>query len=154
MADGVVHVIEAPHREIDRLLDEAMAEVTDAAALLRQVSDLLPAALAGRGELRLPNDRRPRAEGGRGGQGRRRRAPPHRASPAGAAGRARLRRGTVRPWAPGFAEQTGWTGGAAGGDACENGLTRDELYERAKEQDVPGRSRMMNAELEQAVDEG
>jgi hemerythrin-like domain-containing protein len=67
-----------------------------------------------------------------------------------------------------FAEETGWTGGTAategaaateaagaaggsGGD--EGGPTRAELYEQAKAQDLPGRSKMSKAELEEAVEE-
>jgi len=43
-------------------------------------------------------------------------------------------------------------GGQAGGSAgAEQDLTRDELYERAKEQDVPGRSSMTKDELAEAV---
>jgi hypothetical protein len=49
------------------------------------------------------------------------------------------------------------TGGSRGdsygdGDADGDGPTRDELYEKAKEQDVPGRSSMTKEELRDAVD--
>ncbi|GIE89871.1 hemerythrin domain-containing protein [Actinoplanes regularis] len=51
-----------------------------------------------------------------------------------------------------FAEAT--TGELPGSGRSAGGDTRRELYERAKEQDIPGRSRMTKEELAQAVSEG
>jgi hemerythrin superfamily protein len=42
--------------------------------------------------------------------------------------------------------------GEAGSGEAGNDATRDELYEKAKEQDVPGRSKMSKEELADAVD--
>lgn len=54
-----------------------------------------------------------------------------------------------------FAKATGWTGKGSGGLGSEDGQpTRAELYGKAKEQEVPGRSKMNKAELAEAVDEG
>ena len=50
-----------------------------------------------------------------------------------------------------FAEATGWTGKSSS-DLGEP--TRAELYDKAKEQKVPGRSGMNKAELAEAVDHG
>jgi hemerythrin superfamily protein len=44
------------------------------------------------------------------------------------------------------------TGKAPGSATSASDLTRDELYERAKQQDVPGRSTMTKDELAEAVD--
>jgi hemerythrin superfamily protein len=54
-----------------------------------------------------------------------------------------------------FAEATGWTG-KGGGDrgSTDAQPTRAELYDKAKEQKVPGRSGMNKAELAEAVDDG
>jgi hemerythrin superfamily protein len=54
-----------------------------------------------------------------------------------------------------FIEATGQDGGAAAGvpQASGGAKTRDELYEKAKEQDVPGRSSMTKEELAEAVDD-
>ena len=43
MADDVVDVIKAQHREVDRLLEEAASEGSDTAALLREVGEMLTA---------------------------------------------------------------------------------------------------------------
>jgi iron-sulfur cluster repair protein YtfE (RIC family) len=46
----------------------------------------------------------------------------------------------------------GSAGGGAGGEIVDlDGLTRDELYERAKEADVPGRSSMTKEQLADAL---
>ena len=50
-----------------------------------------------------------------------------------------------------FAEATGWTGK---GSSDLGEPTRAELYDKAKEQQVPGRSAMNKAELAEAVDHG
>jgi hemerythrin superfamily protein len=50
-----------------------------------------------------------------------------------------------------FAETTGWTGK---GSSDLDEPTRDELYDKAREQRVPGRSAMNKAELAEAVDHG
>lgn len=56
-----------------------------------------------------------------------------------------------------FAAATSWSGdtgaGSGSGSGSEDGQTRDELYAKAKEQDVPGRSTMSKDELADAVDE-
>lgn len=54
-----------------------------------------------------------------------------------------------------FAAATHWSGGGAGEDAGsgDGSPTRDELYEKAKEQDVPGRSTMSKDALADAVGE-
>jgi hypothetical protein len=50
-----------------------------------------------------------------------------------------------------FADATGWTGK----DSSDLGEpTRAELYDKAREQKVPGRSAMNKAELAEAVDHG
>ncbi|MGH3787044.1 MAG: hemerythrin domain-containing protein [Pseudonocardiaceae bacterium] len=51
-----------------------------------------------------------------------------------------------------FADTTSWTG--SDNDSDDGQPTRDELYAKAKEQKVPGRSTMNKAELAEAVDEG
>ena len=51
-----------------------------------------------------------------------------------------------------FVKATGWTGGDSA--SKDDQPTRDELYEKAKEQKVPGRSRMNKAELADAVGTG
>ena len=60
-----------------------------------------------------------------------------------------------------FAEVTGHQleddaergGGSSAGSSDGDGATRDELYEQAKEKDIPGRSTMSKDELAEAVDE-
>ncbi|MDQ4010365.1 MAG: Rho termination factor N-terminal domain-containing protein [Actinomycetota bacterium] len=53
------------------------------------------------------------------------------------------------------AKVTGWTGKGSGGLGSKDGQpTRAELYDKAKELKVPGRSGMNKAELAEAVDEG
>lgn len=45
-----------------------------------------------------------------------------------------------------------WTQAAAPGERAERPtVTRDELYQRARQLDIPGRSRMRKAELEAAI---
>lgn len=55
-----------------------------------------------------------------------------------------------------FAQATGddgSAGSAATSGSASGGQTKEELYEKAKAQDVPGRSTMSKDELKQAVDE-
>ncbi|RKS75618.1 Rho termination factor-like protein [Motilibacter peucedani] len=56
-----------------------------------------------------------------------------------------------------FAAETGWSGpsgeGASGDGGSTDGATKEELYEKAKELDVAGRSSMSKQELARAVDE-
>ena len=188
MADDVVDVIKAQHREIDRLLDEAMAEGADTAALLRQVSELLtPHSEAEESFVYPAIAKREPEEGEEVKDGAAEHhhieqvlqellagdpdAPGFDGKLAGLVGELRHhveeeeeellpvlseQASAEERAAMGarFAEQTAWTGGTRGkNDAGEGGPTRDELYEQAKEQDVPGRSRMTKAELEDAVDQ-
>lgn len=44
-------------------------------------------------------------------------------------------------------------GGRAGGSTVEGELTKEELYQKAKEQDIEGRSKMNKDELQQAVEQ-
>ena len=199
MADDVVDVIKAQHREVDRLLEEAMSEGGDTAALLRQVSEMLTAHSQAEESFVYPAiaERAPAEEGE---QVHDSLAEHHHidqllqellaASPdePGFDGKLAALVGEVRhhveeeeqdllpalaeqtsdedraAMGARFAEETGWTQGAGaaasegsggeGGEGAEgSGLTRDELYEKAKEQDVPGRSSMTKAELERAVEE-
>jgi hemerythrin superfamily protein len=188
MADDVVDVIKAQHREIDRLLDEAMAEGTETAALLRRVSDLLtPHSQAEEGFVypAIANRKPQEGEEVKDGVAEHHHieqvlqellaedpdAPGFDGRLAGLVGELRHHveeeEQDLLPvlseqasdedraaMGARFAEQPGWTGAATGGDATKGGPTRDELYERAKEQDVAGRSRMTKAELERAVEEG
>ena len=201
MADDVVDVIKAQHREIDRLLDEAMSEGTDTLALLRQVSDLLQPHSEAEESFVYPAiaQRAPQEEGEEVKDGV---AEHHHIEAVladllsgdpdepGYDGKLAALVGELRhhveeeeeellpvlseqasdddraEMAARFAEQTGWprTGGVtsagrasaeagSGGSAGSGDLTRDELYQKAKEQDVPGRSSMTKAELEQAVED-
>lgn len=53
-----------------------------------------------------------------------------------------------------FAQATGWTGkGSSDLGSADAQPTRPELYDKAKEQKVPGRSGMNKAELAEAVDD-
>lgn len=52
-----------------------------------------------------------------------------------------------------FRQETSWTGDT-GDQSSDGDATRAELYEKAKEQDVPGRSAMTKSELSDAVDQG
>ena len=59
-----------------------------------------------------------------------------------------------------FAEVTGHQleddverGGRSSAGSSGDGVTREELYEQAKEKDIPGRSTMSKDELARAVDE-
>lgn len=192
MADDVVDVIKAQHREVDRLLEEAMSEGADTAALLRQVSDLLTPHSQAEESFVYPaiGRRAPKEEGEQvhdslaehqhidqllqellagdpdepGFDGKlaalvgeirhhveeeEEELLPVLAEQASDEDRAHM--------GARFAQQTSWTrgtAGASGGSGGEKGgdLTRDELYEQAKEQDVSGRSSMTKAELEQAVE--
>lgn len=53
-----------------------------------------------------------------------------------------------------FVKATGWTGKGSSGLGKNEQPTRAQLYEKAKEQKVPGRSTMNKAELTEAVDHG
>jgi hypothetical protein len=177
MADDVVDVIKAQHREVDRLLEEAMSEGSDRAALLRQVSDLLTPHSEAEESFVYPAiaERAPKQEGEEVHDSL---AEHHHIEQLlqelltgdpeepGFDGKLAEQASDEDRAAMGarFAEQTGWskgTGAAAAERASGSGgeksqgsdLTRDELYEKAKEQDVPGRSSMTKAELEQAVEE-
>jgi hemerythrin superfamily protein len=193
MADDVVDVIKAQHREVDRLLEEAMSEGSDRAALLRQVSDLLTPHSEAEESFVYPAiaERAPKQEGEEVHDSL---AEHHHIDQLlqellagdpdepGFDGKLAALVGEVRhhveeeeeellpvlseqaseedraEMGARFAQQTNWTGGtggASGGSGAGQGgdLTRDELYEKAKEQDVPGRSSMTKAELEQAVDQ-
>ena len=196
MADDVVDVIKAQHREVDRLLEEAMSEGGDTAALLRQVGEMLTAHSQAEESFVYPAiaERAPAEEGE---QVHDSLAEHHHidqllqellaASPdePGFDGKLAALVGEVRhhveeeeqdllpalaeqtsdedraAMGARFAEETGWTQGAgaaagegSGDEGAEGGgLTRDELYEKAKEQDVAGRSSMTKAELERAVEE-
>jgi hemerythrin superfamily protein len=193
MADDVVDVIKAQHREVDRLLEEAMSEGSDRAALLRQVSDLLTPHSEAEESFVYPAiaERAPKQEGEEVHDSL---AEHHHIDQLlqellagdpdepGFDGKLAALVGEVRhhveeeeeellpvlseqaseedraEMGARFAQQTNWTGGtggASGGSGAGQGgdLTRDELYEKAKEQDVPGRSSMTKAQLEQAVDQ-
>jgi hemerythrin superfamily protein len=193
MSDDVVDVIKAQHREVDRLLEEAMSEGSDRAALLRQVSDLLTPHSEAEESFVYPAiaERAPKQEGEEVHDSL---AEHHHIDQLlqellagdpdepGFDGKLAALVGEVRhhveeeeeellpvlseqasdedraEMGARFAQQTNWTrgtGGASGGSGAGQGgdLTRDELYEKAKEQDVPGRSSMTKAELEQAVDQ-
>jgi hemerythrin superfamily protein len=52
-----------------------------------------------------------------------------------------------------FAAQTAQGGTAKGSGGDTSSMSKQELYEKAKEQDVPGRSSMSKDELAQAVDD-
>jgi hemerythrin superfamily protein len=193
VADDVVDVIKAQHREIDRLLEQAMSGGADTASLLRQVSDLLTPhseaeesfvypAIAQRApqeegeevkdgvaehhhieqvlqELLAGDPDEPGFDGKLAGlvgelrhhvEEEEEELLPVLAEQASDEDRAQL--------GARFAEQTGWTGRTGGANDGSGGgksgdLTRDELYEKAKEQEVPGRSSMTKAELEQAVEQ-
>jgi hemerythrin superfamily protein len=192
VADDVVDVIKAQHREVDRLLEEAMSEGADTAALLRQVSDLLTPHSEAEESFVYPaiGQRAPKEEGEQVHDS----LAEHQhidqllqellagdPDEPGFDGKLAALVGEIRhhveeeeeellpvlaeqasdedraEMGARFAQQTGWTrgtAGASGGSGGEKGgdLTRDELYEKAKEQDVAGRSSMTKAELEQAVE--
>ena len=188
MADDIVDVIKAQHREVDRLLDQAMEGGGDTAALLRRVSELLlPHSKAEESFVYPTIAQRAPAEGDEVKDGV---AEHHHIEQVlqellgedpegpGFDGKLAALVGELRhhveeeeqdllpvlaeqasdedraAMGARFAEETRWTGGSGGSGGADQGLTRDELYEKAKEQDVSGRSRMTKAELEQAVDEG
>jgi hemerythrin superfamily protein len=192
VADDVVDVIKAQHREVDRLLEEAMSAGADTAALLRQVSDLLTPHSEAEESFVYPaiGQRAPKEEGEQVHDS----LAEHQhidqllqellagdPDEPGFDGKLAALVGEIRhhveeeeeellpvlaeqasdedraEMGARFAQQTGWTrgtAGASGGSGGEKGgdLTRDELYEKAKEQDVAGRSSMTKAELEQAVE--
>jgi hemerythrin superfamily protein len=199
MADDVVDVIKAQHREVDRLLEEAMSEGSDRAALLRQVSDLLTPHSEAEESFVYPAiaERAPKQEGEEVHDSL---AEHHHIEQLlqelltgdpeepGFDGKLAALVGEVRhhveeeeqdllpvlaeqasdedraAMGARFAEQTGWSkgtgaaaaeraSGSSGEKSQGSDLTRDELYEKAKEQDVPGRSSMTKAELERAVEE-
>jgi hemerythrin superfamily protein len=192
VADDVVEVIKAQHREVDRLLEQAMSEGGDTAALLRQVGEMLTAHSRAEESFVYPAiaERVPKE----GEQVHDSLAEHHHIDQLleellagdpdepGFDGKLAALVGEIRhhveeeeeellpalaeqtsdedraAMGARFADETGWTkgagdtsGGSAGGDGGD--LTRDELYEKAKEQDVPGRSSMTKAELEQAVEQ-
>jgi hemerythrin superfamily protein len=192
VADDVVDVIKAQHREVDRLLEEAMSEGADTAALLRQVSDLLTPHSEAEESFVYPaiGQRAPKEEGEQVHDS----LAEHQhidqllqellagdPDEPGFDGKLAALVGEIRhhveeeeeellpvlaeqasdedraEMGARFAQQTGWTrgtAGASGGSGGEKGgdVTRDELYDKAKEQDVAGRSSMTKAELEQAVE--
>ena len=191
MADDVVDVIKAQHREIDRLLDQAMAEGSDTTALLRQVSEMLTAHSEAEESFVYPTIAQKQPQEGeevKDGAAEHHHidevlqallaeepdAPGFDGRLAGLVGELRHhveeeeqdllpvlseQASDDERAAMGarFAQETGWTGGtgaaAEGGAGDEGGPTRAELYERAKEQDVPGRSKMSKAELGEAVED-
>jgi len=194
VADDVVDVIKAQHREVDRLLEEAASEGSDTAALLREVGEMLTAHSRAEESFVYPAiaERAPKEEGE---QVHDSVAEHHHIDQLlqelmagdpdepGFDGKLAALVGEIRhhveeeeeellpalaeqtsgedraAMGARFAEETGWTKGTGnapsegtGGTGSGGDLTRDELYEKAKEQDVPGRSSMTKAELEQAVD--
>ena len=216
MADDVVDVIKAQHREVDRLLEEAQGEDADTAAVLQQVSEMLTAHSRAEESFVYPaiGERAPKEEGE---QVHDSLAEHHHIDQLlqeltagdpdepGFDGKLAALVGEIRhhveeeeqdllpvlaektsdeeraAMGARFAEETGWTKGSgategsettkgsgttedtgeatsqgAGGQSGEgggSGLTKEELYEKAKEQEVPGRSSMTKAELERAVEE-
>jgi len=191
MADDVVDVIKAQHREIDRLLDQAMAEGSDTTALLRQVSDLLTPHSEAEESFVYPTIAQKQPQEGdevKDGAAEHHHidevlqalladdpdAPGFDGRLAGLVGELRhhveeeeqdllpvlsQQASADERAAMGtrFAQETGWTGGTGAavesGDGDDGGSTRAELYEQAKAQDVPGRSKMSKAELEEAVED-
>ncbi|HKG52480.1 MAG TPA: hemerythrin domain-containing protein [Actinomycetales bacterium] len=194
MADDIVDVIKAQHREVDRLLDEAMAEGSDTAALLRQVSELLIPHSEAEESFVYPTigeKKPPEGEEVHDSVAEHQHieevlqallaedpdTPGFDGRLAGLVGELRHhveeeeqdllpvlseQASDDERAAMGarFAQETGWTGGTGptggSGDAAdgdESGPTRAELYEQAKEQDVPGRSKMSKAELGEAVED-
>lgn len=51
------------------------------------------------------------------------------------------------------ANMSGGRGGQGGGSSVEGELTKEELYQMAKEQDIEGRSKMDKEELQEAVEQ-
>lgn len=181
MTDDVVTLIKAQHREMERLLDQAAQEDADTLALLRQVNELLiPHSEAEESfvypaiEKADPEEAEEIQDGA---------AEHHHIEELlsqllqedpddpGYDGKLAAMVGELRhhveeeeqdllpvletkassqtraTLAARFAEATGWTGGP---DAQP---TRAELYDKAKEQKVPGRSGMNKAELAEAVED-
>jgi hemerythrin superfamily protein len=182
MTDDVVTLIKAQHREMERLLDQAAEEDADTLALLRQVNELLiPHSEAEESfvypaiEKADPEEAEEVQDGA---------AEHHHIEELlgqlleedpddpGYDGKLAAMVGELRhhieeeeqellpvletkassekraDLATRFAEATGW---ASRPDAQP---TRAELYDKAKEQQVPGRSAMSKAELAEAVDDG
>ena len=152
MADDVVDVIKAQHREVDRLLEEAMSEGSDRAALLRQVSDLLTPHSEAEESFVYPAIREydeSEADEVRDGTAEHHHVEeeeedllPVLSEKASDDEREEL--------GARFAEVTGHEGDDVR-PASE--LTRDELYRQAREQGVEGRSSMSKEELAQAVEQ-
>jgi hemerythrin superfamily protein len=182
MTDDVVTLIKAQHREMERLLDQAAEEDADILVLLRQVNELLiPHSEAEESfvypaiEKADPEEAEEVQDGA---------AEHHHIEELlgqlleedpddpGYDGKLAAMVGELRhhieeeeqellpvletkassekraDLATRFAEATGWAGRP---DAQP---TRAELYDKAKEQQVPGRSAMSKAELAEAVDDG
>jgi hemerythrin superfamily protein len=189
VADDVVDVIKAQHREIDRLLEEAMAQGSDTLGLLGQVSELLtPHSQAEESFVYPAIAQRAQEEGEEVEDG----AAEHHhiegllqellggdPDEPGYDGKLAALVGELRhhveeeeqdllpvlseqasdddraEMGARFAERTGWSRGTDGAGEGSEGKapTRDELYAKAKEQDVPGRSSMTKDELERAVED-
>ena len=183
MPDDIVTLIKAQHREVERLLDQAEEEGADTLALLRQVSELLIPHSQAEESFVYPAIKRydaSEADEVKDGAAEHHHieavltellaedpdSPGYDGKQAGMVGELRhhieeeeqdllpvlsekASAGERAEMAARFATATNWTGGGAGdGDA-----TRDELYERAKEQGVPGRSEMTKDELRDAAGE-
>jgi hemerythrin-like domain-containing protein len=177
----VVKLIKTQHQQIDKLLEQAADEGADRAALLRQAADLLIPHSKAEEDFVYPTIKRKASEAGEDVEdgvvehhsiegmlqdllGQDPDAPGWDGLLAALTGELRhhveeeeqellpvLQKTSsaeeLQQMGQRFADATG----AAAAET--DGLSRDELYERAREQDIKGRSKMSKDELAQALDE-
>jgi hemerythrin superfamily protein len=178
----IVEIIKAQHRQVDRLLEQAQAEDADAKALLRQVSDLLLPHSQAEESFVYPTIRERQGDEAEQVHDSvaehhhieelLRELLDEDADAPGYDGKLAALVGELRHHVeeeeqdllPVLSQKAGddertelgarfarETGSGDTGAVAED-LTRDELYEKAREQDVAGRSSMTKEELQRAVE--